>query len=294
LTVSGSINYESDFDHIYSIFVRSTDSNGLFKEKQFDITINDINESSTDVLLTPNTIDENTPPWFVWFLSTVDEDQWDTFTYEFTSFSFSQNDNAMFTLTVTLTGTYISTNFSPDFEDNKSPYHLIVDSFDWSHHLNKDIYVYINDINEAPTAIGFSGNLNLNENQWIWATVLSFTTTDPEPFDTHTYELLEWTWSFLLSSTWLLTTKTDFDFETQSGYTIKVRTTDNWTWSLSYEESFTIEIQDINQGPSTLTLSWTWILEEQWTWVTIWWRILSRIYKSYLYFGNLMCYMNFR
>ena len=66
----------------YSVRVRTTDGGGLFFEKAFVITVNDVNDAPTDVALTPSSVDENQPiGTTVGTLTTTDQDAGDTFTY---------------------------------------------------------------------------------------------------------------------------------------------------------------------------------------------------------------------
>jgi len=88
------------FDHetkdSYSIRVRSTDSGGLYFEKQFTITINDVNEAPTAVLLDNDSVEEQLLPGeLVGTLSSVDPDVGDTHTYTFRNYS-SYPDNNFF------------------------------------------------------------------------------------------------------------------------------------------------------------------------------------------------------
>src|SRR5205807_117302 len=45
----------------YSIRVRTTDQGGLFFEKAFTVTINDVNEAPTDIALSNSSVNENQP-----------------------------------------------------------------------------------------------------------------------------------------------------------------------------------------------------------------------------------------
>src|SRR5581483_11844743 len=52
-----------------------------------------------------------------------------------------------------------------------------------------------------------------------------------------------------------LETNAMFDFETKSSYTIRVRTTDSGTPAQSFEKAFTITVLDVNEPPTSITLS---------------------------------------
>src|SRR6185369_15028348 len=66
----------------YSIRVRTTDAGGLFFEKVFTISVNNVNDAPTDLALTPSSVAENQPSGTtVGSFSSTDPDPGDTFTY---------------------------------------------------------------------------------------------------------------------------------------------------------------------------------------------------------------------
>ncbi|QQW30492.2 hypothetical protein AP9108_07280 [Arthrospira sp. PCC 9108] len=119
-----------------------------------------------------------------------------------------------------------------------------------------------NDINESPTDLTLD-NTSIDENVAAGTAVGSFTTTDPDTGDTFTYELVAGAGdtdnaAFSVSGDQLLINNSP-DFETQSIYNIRVRTTDSG--GLTYERELTININDINEPPTDLTLDNTSIDE---------------------------------
>ena len=65
-----------------SVTVRSTDGGGLTFDKAFTVTLTDVNEAPTSIVLTATTVDSQAKAGaLVGSLSTVDEDTDDTFTY---------------------------------------------------------------------------------------------------------------------------------------------------------------------------------------------------------------------
>lgn len=57
LRITNSPDYETK--NSYSVRIRTTDQGGLYYKKTFTITINDRNETPTDITLTPSSVDEN-------------------------------------------------------------------------------------------------------------------------------------------------------------------------------------------------------------------------------------------
>ncbi|WP_254508784.1 cadherin domain-containing protein [Anatilimnocola floriformis] len=113
----------------------------------------------------------------------------------------------------------------------------------------------VTNVNEAPTGIALSSN-TIAENAGANATVGNFTTTDPDTGNTFTYSLVPGTGStgngaFNISGNTLRATAS-LDFDTQSIYSIRVRSTDQG--GASFEEVFTITVTD---GPAIIDLSIT-------------------------------------
>ena len=109
--------------------------------------------------------------------------------------------------------------------------------------------------NATPTAIDLS-NGSVDENADSGTTVGTLSTTDPDADDTHTYALVSGAGdnaSFAIDGATLLTNAV-FDFETKNSYSVRIRTTDNGGLNGSFEQSFTIGVNDRNDAPTALVL----------------------------------------
>jgi hypothetical protein len=106
----------------------------------------------------------------------------------------------------------------------------------------------------APTDIGLT-NTSIAENLPSGTPVGTFSSTDADAGDTHTYTLVAGVGSTDNASFTIfgaqLRTAASFDFETKSSYSIRVRTTDND--GLSFEKQFTITVNDANEAPTVTT-----------------------------------------
>jgi hypothetical protein len=238
---------------IYSIRVRSTDSgiSPLSFDKIFTITINDLNETPTDILLSSSDVDENKIiGTVVGSFSTSDPDTGDTFTYSLVSGPGS-TDNSSFTIT----GNNLKTAGVFDFE-TKNSYSIRVRSTDSGvpfRSIEKAFLITVNDLNEAPSNILLSGAV-INENWPTGTTIGGFSTTDPDAGEVFTYTLATGPGdtgnaSFTITGN-LLQSAASFDFETKPGYSIRVRSTDSG--GLFTEKAFTIAINDVNEAPVAL------------------------------------------
>jgi ELWxxDGT repeat protein len=252
LLTTANFDFETKSSH--SIRVRSTDQGGLWFEKQFTITVTNVNEAPTNLTLSATSIAENQPIGTqVGVLSGTDPDAGTTFTYTLVSGEGS-GDNASFTIGGT-SGNSLLTAASFDFE-TKSSYSIRVRVSDGSLSFEKQFTISVTNVNEAPTNLTLSAT-SIAENQASGTAVGSFTTIDPDASNTFTYTLVSGTGStdngsFTINGN-TLKTAASFDYETKSSYSIRVRSTDQgglWT-----EKQFPISVTDVNEGATQVVLS---------------------------------------
>lgn len=144
LRINTSPDYESQ--ESYSIRLQTKDSIGLTFEREFILSVNDLNESPTDVTFSATTFDENISGGSaVATLSTKDLDAGDTHTYSLITGT-GDNDNSVFTIH----GNQIKINLSPDYETQDS-YSVRIQTVD-SGGLTfaKSFTLDVNDLIETP------------------------------------------------------------------------------------------------------------------------------------------------
>ena len=251
-TLRATNNFDFETKSSYTVRVRSTDQGGLFIEKVFMITVTDVNESPTDIDLSPKSIAENAGAnATVGTLSTIDQDSGNTFTYTFATGS-GDADNASFSIN----GSTLRATNSFDFE-TKSSYTVRVRSTDQGGlFIEKAITIAVTNVNETPTDINLLPR-SIAENAGANATVGALTSTDPDVGNTFTYTLVTGTGdadnaAFNISGSSLRATNS-FDFETKSSYNVRVRSTDQG--GLFTEKVFTIAVTDVNDSPTDIDLS---------------------------------------
>ncbi|MFN6153828.1 MAG: cadherin domain-containing protein, partial [Dolichospermum sp.] len=131
--------------------------------------------------------------------------------------------------------------------------------------LTASYFNYKNSVaNQAPTDITLSKN-TIAENSALNSLVGNFSSTDPNALNTFTYSLVAGTGDsdndlFTIQNN-QLQTNAIFDYENNNTYTIRVRTTDQG--NLFYEKPLTINITDVNEIPTNITLSNNTINENQ-------------------------------
>ena len=145
LTTAAVFDFETKSS--YSVRVRVTDAGGLSFEKEFTITVTNVNEAPTALALSNTSVLENAALGTnVASFSTTDADANDTFTYTLISGTGS-TDNASFTIV----GNSIRTATLFDFE-TKSSYSVrvrVTDAGGLS--FERAFTITVTDVNEAPT-----------------------------------------------------------------------------------------------------------------------------------------------
>ena len=233
----------------YSLRLKVTDKGGLSFEKEFVITIADVNDAPTNISASASSVAENAASGTsVGTLSGTDADAGDTFTFTLVSGT-GDTDNASFTIS----GNTLSTAGVFDFE-TKSSYSVRIRITDAGGLTFEKVFtISVTDVNEAPTALALS-NASVLENAASGTAVGTLAGTDADAGDTHTYTLVSGTGStdnasFTITGT-TLSTAAVFNFEAKNSYAVRVRVTD--AGGLTFERAFTISVTDVNEAP-TLT-----------------------------------------
>jgi protocadherin Fat 4 len=248
--VNGQLQTLDRFDfetqNSYSIRVQTVDNGGLVFEKQFTISVKDVNEAPNSIKLSQTSVDENSPiGTYVGTFSGTDPDAGNTLHYTLAS-GVGSTDNSQFMIV----GGQLQTAASFDFE-TKSSYAIRVRATDQSGlTFDQQMTIGVNDINEAPTNITLS-QTSIAENLPNGSVVGIVSSTDPDSGNTDSYSLVNGAGSddnasFAIVNGQLRTTSS-FDFEAQPSYTIRVRSTDQD--GLTFEKQFTINVTDVNESP---------------------------------------------
>ncbi len=107
----------SGFDYetrnTYAIRLRSTDQQGLWIERTFNVTVSDINEAPHNITLSTSSVPENQPAGVtVALISSADQDAGNTFSYQLVAGA-GDTDNSFFTIE----GNTLKTTGSFDYEE---------------------------------------------------------------------------------------------------------------------------------------------------------------------------------
>ena len=171
---------------------------------------------------------------------------------------------------------------SADFE-TQSTYLVRINVNDWLNNYAERFTITINNLWLTDITLT---STDVDENV-SWSTLVwNLWNVDLDTWNTYTYNLTSWTWdtdnwSFTVTWTWL-TINSVPDFETKSSYAIRLNVND---WSNNFEKQFTITINNLNESPTDLTLSWSTIDENVSWWTTVWtlWNVDEDTWNTYTY-----------
>ena len=240
-TLRATNAFDYEITNSYSVRVRATSTGGLTYDEAFTISVTDVNEVPTGLALSNASVAENTGPnATVGNLSTTDPED-GAMTYTITAGGADFNIN----------GSTLRATNSFDYEGTNS-YSVTVRATSTGGSLTYDetFTINVSDVNEAPTDIVLS-NASVAENAGSDATVGTFSGTDPEA-DAITYTITVGGSDFNLDGTTLRATNS-FDYEGTNSYSVTVRATS--TGGLTYDEAFTINVSDVNEAPTDISLS---------------------------------------
>ncbi len=247
-----------DFETKSSYFIRvqTDDGNGGTFEKQFTISVDNVNENPTNIILSPSSIAENNSiNDVIGTLSTIDDDNGETYTYSLIpNGSLPVPDNASFNIN----GNELRASVNFDFE-TKSSYLILVRTDDGNGGIySRTLSITISDESEAPSDVALNSN-NIQENNSINDVVGTLSTTDEDAGETYTYALVAGAGdtengSFNINGNELRASEA-FNFEAKSTYSVRIQTNDGNGGLLA--EEFTISITDEPEAPTDILLSST-------------------------------------
>ena len=259
--LKSAVIFNHEVKSSYTITVRVTDSANNYYEDDFIITINDLNEAPTTLSLSSSTILENQPTGTtVGTFSSTDPDDGDTHTYTLVS-GLGDTDNTSFDLD---SSTGVLTSSEVFNRESKSSYSIRVRVSDSGNLTYTGVYtITILNQNEAPYGLTLSNN-SISENQSTGTTIGTFSSLDHDSGDTFTYSLIgsnNDNASFTLSSAGVLKSNEVYNYESKNSYSIEVETTD--AGGLTYSDTFTINITNVNEQPTNIGLSTSSVDENQ-------------------------------
>ncbi|MBM4069826.1 MAG: hypothetical protein FJ271_12865 [Planctomycetes bacterium] len=184
LVTNAPLDFESQSTH--TIRIRSTDQDGQSTEKDFDVSVADVNEAPYDISLDATSVNENSLAGsVVGLLSTVDPDQDNVFLYEIVPIDGSSDH-----LAFAIEGNQLVTSKPLDFEV-QSTFTIRITSTDQDGLSTvKDFDITVTDAADAPTDIGVSA-ASVGENSPVGTVIGELFAIDQDHGDAHSFSLVQ-------------------------------------------------------------------------------------------------------
>lgn len=244
--------------------VKVTDAGLNTYNELFTLTITDANDGPTAIDLTSTSVDENVAiGTVVGTISTTDQDAGDTHTYEIAS-TFNFDIDGVVRSPLAISGSDLVTDVELDHEDLASFLIRIISTDAAGGQTLADYTIDVNNLNEVPTDIALT-NSDIDEDAAVGTVIGVLSTTDPDASETHTYEVLTafddggMTFFPIITDEANLITTVPLDFESLPSFNVEVQVTD--AGGLTYTEFFTLSANDVNEAPTSMTLSANTIAE---------------------------------
>ena len=255
LVVSGAINFEEASSE--DVIIRVTDDKGLFHAQKFNITVIDVNDAPTNITIDGSLtgfVQENSQDVQIDELLTEDEDIGQTHSYVLTN-------NGGGNFEVRGSKLFVSKNAQLNYERNSS-FTIRVESTDNGAaplSVEKTLRVSVQDVNETPTDIQLSNNTVL-ENTRSGTVIGKLTVSDPDNLgplgvvQSHVCILTDSAnGKIAVSQNQLTVGAAGVNFEDNAFVNVTVQCTDSG--GLNFVKSLTINIIDVNEVPTSISLS---------------------------------------
>lgn len=229
------------------IRLRVSDSGSLSFEKSFVITVTDVNEAPSGVLISSAAISENQPAnTVVGVLSAQDQDLSDSWTFALVAGS-GDTDNASFNVS----GSSLRASFPFDYE-SKAEYKVRIRATDaQGAFAEQGLTLTVTNVNETPYDLAMS-NLTIDEGEPVNTFVGTLSASDDDAGSSLTYSLVAGTGSddnasFNINGNSLRSSAV-FSFATKSSYKVRIRVADNGTPVKFTETAYTVTVNSLSTG----------------------------------------------
>ena len=241
------LNHEDAASH--SITVRVTDSGNATYDESFTITVADVNEAPSDLVLDNTSITENAANGTsVGIISASDPDAGESFTYALTD-----DAGGRFTIDASTGAITVADGSLLNHEDAASHGITVRVTDSGGQTYTEAFTITVADVNEAPSDLVLD-NTSITENAANGTPIGTITASDPDAGETFTYALTDDAGGrFAIdASTGAITVANGslLNHEDAASHGITVRVTDSG--NATYDESFTITVADVNEAPSDL------------------------------------------
>ncbi len=238
LTVKEGVSFDHETVDSIDVTVTATDQGGLSTSQSFSIEVTDLNERPTDLELSGDTVNENDAGATVATLTAADQDAGDT-----AAFSIAADPSGLFEIVGDELRLKDGVALNHEAQD---VYEITIEVADSGGATYAEtVSINVADLNEGPTDIQLSG-ASVDEHD-AGATVGTLTAFDPDEGDTLEFTVSDDRFE-VVGNELRLKDGVELDFNETESVDVTVTATDSLGASAS--QSFTVGVNDINEGPS--------------------------------------------
>ncbi|MCF6238120.1 MAG: Ig-like domain-containing protein, partial [Candidatus Marinimicrobia bacterium] len=252
---SGSFTYmpDSNYQGTDSFIVRVTDANGASRENVVTVTVLSVNDAPTDILLSSLSVLEGDFGVEIGTLSSLDPDAPDVGDFDDASFKV---DDIRFEVIGNILKLKDGITLDRNVAENIAIRVTATDRNGAGLSYAKDFIISVDDTNEAPTDITLSNDA-VAEN--LAGGVIGVVTVD-DPDDigslNNQHQLVVNDNRFVVENGVLkLAPGVSLDFEAEQAITLQITATDQNGAGLSLSRDFIVNVNDINEAPTNISLS---------------------------------------
>jgi Ca2+-binding RTX toxin-like protein len=240
LKLKDGVSLDHEAEPAVSVHVTATDAGGLSYGETFTITVANVNEAATDMALSNTSVAENAAGAVIGTLTTVDPDAGDSHTYTVSDDRFEVVGGQL--------KLKDGVSLNHEAEPSVSVQVTATDAGGLSY--NETFAIAVENVNEVATDIALS-NANVAENA-AGAVIGTLTTVDPDAGDSHTYAVSDDRFE-VVGGDLKLKDGVSLNHEAEPAVSVQVTTTD--AGGLSYSETFTITVENVNEVATDIALS---------------------------------------
>lgn len=231
----------------YKIRLRTSDSQGLYIENELTVEIKNVNDIPSQINLSELNINENNAPMaVVGYLSTLDQDQDEIFSYTFVSGSGADDNNDF-----SIDGDALKIKVESDYEQ-KSSYSVLIKSVDsYGGEITGNFKIAIHNVNEKPLLE--EQTFEVLENEQVGYEIATIEFTDDDNGQAYMFELLNTNVPFELDqASGIITLSSEIDYETLDNYEMQVTITDNGSPELADTALIIVQVVDVIESEEPL------------------------------------------
>jgi len=231
-----------DHEEIAAIDVQvtATDETGASFTESFTIQVIDVNEGPIRAELSNGAIAENADGAVVGSLSAIDPDAADSHSFEVSDDRFEVVGSQL----------KLREGVTLNHEEAAEIDVQVTATDQAGAAITESFTIQVTDVNEGPTSIDVS-NTRVAENE-IGSIVGDLTALDPDMNDTHSFQVSDDRFE-VVDGSLFLRDGVSLDFETDPEISLEITATDAAGQSIT--QSISIEVQDVNEGPTAVELS---------------------------------------